>query len=144
MPARRSRIAAAVTLTFLVGGTAVVVLAVVGVVRRIDDDAAWAALVLGLALAAWGLWFHRLGDRDDDAGDRDDAAPDTRATDAGVRDPLGTVAIAGIIAAGAYWLLRGPLDRTVAEAAVVAAITLGLWAVNRGVDAVVRRRRRSD
>lgn len=125
MPTPRSRTAAAITLLFLVAGAVVVVLAVVAVARDVRDDAAWAAIVLGLAVAAWGVWFHGITDD----------TPRPRA------DRLGTVAVAGIIAAGAYWILRGPLDRQVGEAAVVATITFGLWLVNRALDARIRRRR---
>ncbi|WP_420368622.1 hypothetical protein [Curtobacterium sp. L1-20] len=148
----RSRIAAAITLLFVVGGVVVVVLAVVGVVRDPRDDAAWAAVVLGAAIAAWGVWFHGLGA--DDAATTDDAgtaaagtagtagAPDVRPAGRPGAHVLGTAAVAGIVGAGGYWLLRGPLDRGVAEAAVVAAITLGLWLLGRSADAVSRRRRR--
>jgi uncharacterized membrane protein len=142
--APRSRIASTVTLLFLVGGALVVVLAVVAVARDVRDDAAWAAIVLGVALAAWGVWFHRLTDTDTDtdtdAADADPATEPDRAPTAR-SGPLGTAAVAGVIVAGGYWLLRGPLDRGVAESAVVTAITLGLWLLNRSLDVRIRRRR---
>lgn len=151
----RSRTASTITLLFLAGGALVVVLAVVAVVRDVRDDAAWAAVVLGLAIATWGIWFHGLvgdaattADASDAVADRavraDAADPQAPSGAAGTRPrsagPLGTAAIAGIIGAGGYWLLRGPLDRGVPEAVVVAVITFALWLLNRGVDAVVRRR----
>lgn len=139
MPAPRSRLALAILLLFLAGGLAVVVFAVVAVVRDVGDDAAWAAIVLGLALGAWGVWFQRLGAEDDTEGptaDATDGAPAERRS-----GPVGTAAVAGVIAAGGYWLARGPLDRTVAEAVVIVAITVGLWVLNRSLDATIRRRR---
>ena len=148
MRAPRSRIASAITLLFLVGGALVVVLAVVAVARDVRDDAAWAAIVLGVALAAWGVWFHRLADADADA-DADarsevgtpGTVPEAERTPAPQSGLIGTAAIAGIIVAGGYWLLRGPLDRGVAESVVVAVIVFGLWLLNRSLDARIRRRR---
>lgn len=128
----RSRTADAITLGFLVVGLAVIVIALVALVRDVRDDAAWAAVLLGLGVGVWGLWFRRLGT--DDAAD--EATLNRSAT-----GRIGTVAIVGVIAGGAYWLLRGALDRTVAEAVVVTGITLALWMVNRVVDAQIRRRR---
>ncbi len=128
----RSRTADAITLGFLVVGLAVIVLALVALVRDVRDDAAWAAVLLGLGVGVWGLWFRRLGT--DDAAD--EATLNRSAT-----GRIGTVAIVVVIAGGAYWLLRGALDRTVAEAVVVTGITLALWMVNRVVDAQIRRRR---
>ncbi|WP_288468658.1 hypothetical protein [uncultured Curtobacterium sp.] len=128
----RARTADAITLGFLVVGLAVIVLALVALVRDVRDDAAWAAVLLGLGLGVWGLWFRRLGTEDA----ADEATPNRSAT-----GRIGTVAIVGIIAGGAYWLLRGTLDRTVAEASVVTGITLALWLVNRVLDAQIRRRR---
>lgn len=156
--ASRSRLSAAITLLFLVGGAVVVVLAVVAVARDVRDDAAWAAVVLGVALVGWGVWFHRLGvDVAEESGPRatEPGTPATPATLAGApgdaaaeqshpaatADPVGTAAVAGVIAAGGYWLVRGPLDRGVAESAVVAAIAFGLWLLNRSLDARIRRRR---
>lgn len=128
----RSRTADAITLGFLVVGLAVIVIALVALVRDVRDDAAWAAVLLGLGVGVWGLWFRRLGT--DDAAD--EATLNRSAT-----GRIGTVAIVVVIAGGAYWLLRGALDRTVAEAVVVTGITLALWMVNRVVDAQIRRRR---
>lgn len=123
-------------LLFLAGGLAVVLSAVVAVVRDVRDDAAWAAIVLGLALGAWGVWFHRLGAEDDtDGADAEGAAAERGS------GPVGTAALAGVIGAGGYWLARGPLDRTVAEAVVIVGITVGLWVLNRSLDATIRRRR---
>ena len=146
MRAPRSRIASAITLLFLVGGALVVVLAVVAVARDVRDDAAWAAIVLGVALAAWGVWFHRLADADADADARSEVGtpgtvPEAERTPAPQSGLIGTAAIAGIIVAGGYWLLRGPLDRGVAESVVVAVIVFGLWLLNRSLDARIRRRR---
>lgn len=144
MRAPRSRIASAITLLFLVGGALVVVLAVVAVARDVRDDAAWAAIVLGMALAAWGVWFHRLADADADARSEvgtPGTAPEAERTPAPQSGLVGTAAIAGIIVAGGYWLLRGPLDRGVAESVVVAVIVFGLWLLNRSLDARIRRRR---
>ena len=142
MRAPRSRIASAITLLFLVGGALVVVLAVVAVARDVRDDAAWAAIVLGAALAAWGVWFHRLADADADADDTiAGTVPEADPTPTPHSGLIGTAAIAGIIVAGGYWLLRGPLDRGVAESVVVAVIVFGLWLLNRSLDARIRRRR---
>ncbi|MGW8432198.1 hypothetical protein ACWGJ9_13995 [Curtobacterium citreum] len=128
----RSRTADAITLGFLVVGLAVIVLALVALVRDVRDDAAWAAVLLGLGLGVWGLWFRRLGTED---------AADEATSNRSAKGRIGTVAIVGIIAGGAYWLLRGALDRTAAEASVVTGITLALWLVNRVLDAQIRRRR---
>lgn len=127
MRAPRSRTALVVTITAAAVGAAIVVLAVVALVHDVRDDAAWAALVLGAAVAAWGLWFHGL------SGGDADRRPRVAVT--------GVAATAGILGGGAYWVLRGLLDRTVAEALVVTAIVLGLWALNRTVEAGNRRRR---
>ncbi len=128
----RSRSADAITLGFLVVGLAVIVLALVALVRDVRDDAAWAAVLLGLGLGVWGLWFRWLGTED---------AADEATSNRSATGRIGTVAIVGIIAGGAYWLLRGTLDRTAAEASVVTGITLALWLVNRVLDAQIRRRR---
>lgn len=127
MRAPRSRTALVVTITAAAVGAAIVVLAVVALVHDVRDDAAWAALVLGAAVAAWGLWFHAL------SGGDADRRPRVAVT--------GVAATAGILGGGAYWVLRGLLERTVAEALVVTAIVLGLWALNRTVEAGSRRRR---
>ncbi|PZF58267.1 hypothetical protein DEJ23_05115 [Curtobacterium sp. MCSS17_008] len=132
MRAPASRLALIITLLFLAGGALVVVLAVVVLVRDGRDDAAWAAVLLGAGVAAWGLWFHQLTDEEHTpAGAEPQAA----------RNRVGTVAMVAVLAGGAYWTVRGPLDRTVAESLLVTAIVLGLWALNRGLDARIRRRR---
>lgn len=126
-----SRLALVITLLFLAGGAVVVVLAVAALVRNAGDDAAWAAVLLGVGLAAWGVWFNQLSDHDEAAG-----ATEPRS----VRSPVGVVALVAVLAGGAYWMLRGALDRTVAESLLVTAIVLGLWVLNRGLDARGRRR----
>lgn len=126
-----SRLALAITLLFLAGGAVVVVLAVAALARNAGDDAAWAGVLLGVGLAAWGVWFNQLADQDEAAGGNEPRS---------VRSPVGVVALVAVLAGGAYWILRGALDRTVAESLVVTAIVLGLWAVNRGLDARTRRR----
>lgn len=125
--APRSRSALVVTLVAVAVGALIVVLAVLAVVRNVRDDAGWVALGLGVAIAVWGLWFHALLDG---VGD---GRPATAVT--------GVVATAVILGGGAYWLLRAPLDRSVAEALVVTVIVLGLWTANRLVDAATRGRR---
>jgi hypothetical protein len=132
--ARTSRLALAITLLFLAGGALVVVVAVVALVRDAGDDAAWAAALFGAGLAAWGLWFNQLADEDEDGAS-------TGAEPRAARSSIGTLAMVAVLAGGAFWVLRGPLDRTLAESLLVTAIVLGLWALNRGLDARIRRRR---
>lgn len=131
MHAPSSRLALMITLLFLAGGALVVVFAVVALVRDVGDDAAWAAALFGAGLAAWGLWFHQLADEDDAS---------TGAERRAARHPAGTLAMLAVLAGGAYWVMRSALDRTMAESLLVTAIVLGLWALNRGVDARTRRR----
>jgi hypothetical protein len=126
-----SRLALVVTLLSLAGGALVVVFAVVALVRDVGDDAAWAAALLGVGLAAWGLWFHQLTDEDDAA---------TGVEPRAARHPVGTLAMVAVLAGGAYWMMRSTLDRTMAESLLVTVIVLGLWALNRGFDARTRRR----
>lgn len=121
-----------ITLGFLVVGLAVIVIALVALVRDVRDDAAWAAVLLALGLGVWGLWFRRLGTED---------AAEEATSNRSSTGRIGTVAMFGILAGGAYWLLRGTLDRTVAEAVFVTGTTLALWLVNRVLDAQIRRRR---
>jgi len=88
--------------------------------------------VLGVALAAWGVSFHRLGDgtHEHNAADR----PVRRS------DPLGAVVLVAVLGPVGYWFTRLVLGRSVTESIVFAAVALGLSAMNRWLDALIARR----
>jgi len=143
VPRSSSRLSTVITLVVMIGALVVVVSAVRALVVEVGNDAAWAAVLAGLALAAWGLHFHLLGssapeDETDEQDESAGAAPSRRGRTRTER--LGAAAVSVLVASGAYWFLRAELDRTVTESVVVTGIVLGLRLLNRYLDAVIRRR----
>ena len=133
---RPSKLAAAITAAFLLGGAVVVVLAVRGVLADTGDDASWVAIGLGVALAAWGVSFHRLGEDESEDEDEGEDGPRPDRT-----DRFGVVATIAVVGTGAYLVTRSLLGHSMTAAVAVAAVTVGLSALNKWLDAVLARRK---
>ncbi|OII23183.1 hypothetical protein [Curtobacterium sp. MCBA15_013] len=137
MSAPRSRSALVLLLTAVVAGCAIVVFAVLALLRDPSDDAAWVAVVLGGLFVAWGITFDRLpdDDDDDDDGDGDHHSHDQGWTPRRLNAALST----GLTMTGAYVVIRA-LGRPV-DTALVGALAWPAWRlVNRILDGVIRRR----
>ncbi|MFJ4222164.1 hypothetical protein [Curtobacterium luteum] len=142
MPQRPSKLARAVTATFVLSGSVVAVLAVAAAVRDPASDAAWVAIPLGVLLVVWGVAFARMSSDDTPDDDDDDAAADADADEtssAGLQGapltPLSWVIalFAGYVAAR---MVGRPVDSSLAAVGSISA----LWLANRAVDRWVRRR----
>ncbi|WP_416393087.1 MULTISPECIES: hypothetical protein [unclassified Curtobacterium] len=136
MSAPRSRSTLVLLLTAVVGGCAIVVVAVRALLRDPSADAAWVAVALGAMFVAWGITFDRLPDDDDDreGHDRDDPR-------ASIWTPrrLNAALSTGLAMTGAYVVIRA-LGRPV-DTALIGALTWPAWRlVNRFLDGVIRRR----
>ncbi|SFF60919.1 hypothetical protein [Curtobacterium sp. YR515] len=134
MSAPRSRSALVLLLTAVVAGCAIVVFAVLALLRDPSDDAAWVAVVLGGLFVAWGITFDRIPDDDGD-GDDDSDHHDQGWTPRRLNAALST----GLAMTGAYVVIRA-LGRPV-DTALVGALAWPAWRlVNRILDGVIRRR----
>jgi hypothetical protein len=127
----------------VVAGCAIVVFAVLALLRDPSDDAAWVAVVLGGLFIAWGITFDRLPDDDDGDGDGDhhehDHDHDHSHGQGWTPRRLNTTLSTGLAMTGAYVVIRA-LGRPV-DTALVGALAWPAWRlVNRFLDGVVRRR----
>ncbi|WP_156794850.1 hypothetical protein [Curtobacterium sp. BH-2-1-1] len=140
MSAPRSRSAIVLLLTAVVAGCAIVVFAVLALLRDPSDDAAWVAVVLGGLFVAWGITFDRLPDDDDDGdGDGDLHHHDHSHGQGWTPRRLNAALSTGLVMTGAYVVIRA-LGRPV-DTALVGALAWPAWRlVNRLLDGVIRRR----
>ncbi len=125
----------------MVAGCAIVVFAVLALLRDPSDDAAWVAVVLGGLFIAWGITFDRLPDDDDGDGDGDHHEHDHDHSHGQGWTPrrLNTTLSTGLAMTGAYVVIRA-LGRPV-DTALVGALAWPAWRlVNRILDGVIRRR----
>lgn len=128
----------------MVAGCAIVVFAVLALLRDPSDDAAWVAVVLGGLFVAWGITFDRLPDDDDDgAGDGDHQnhghGQDQHRAPGWTPRRLNAALSTGLAMTGAYVVIRA-LGRPV-DTALVGALAWPAWRlVTRILDGVVRRR----
>ncbi len=147
---RPSKLARAVTATFVAGGVAVAVLAALSVVHDPTRDAAWVAVPLGVLLLVWGVAFARLSADDDDDNDNDDDNRDDDDGDAAVERPsrgllsAPLAPLSGVIALLAGYVAARMVGRPVDSSLVAVGGVLALWLVNRAVDRWVRRRGAGD
>ncbi len=148
---RPSKLARAVTATFVAGGVAVAVLAALSVVHDPTSDAAWVAVPLGVLLVVWGVAFARLSADDNDDDDDNDNDNDNRdVDDAAVERPsrgllsAPLAPLSGVIALLAGYVAARMVGRPVDSSLVAVGGVLALWLVNRAVDRWVRRRGAGD
>ncbi|WJY01790.1 hypothetical protein [Curtobacterium sp. 458] len=131
MPQRPSKLARAVTASFVVGGVVVAALAFVAVVQDPTSDPAWVAILLGVLLVVWGVAFARMSADDSPDDDQtENTAPST--------GPL-TRASEAIALLGVYVVMR-MLHRPLDSALVGVGGVLALRLVQLTVDRIVRRR----
>ncbi|MEK6344388.1 MULTISPECIES: hypothetical protein [Curtobacterium] len=135
MPQRPSKLARAITTTFVMGGLVVAVLAVAAAVRHPASDAAWVAIPLGVLLVVWGVAFARMSS--DETPDDDDDADET--SPAGLQGgPLAP--LSWVIALFAGYVAARMVGRPVDSSLVAVGSISALWLANRAVDRWVRRR----
>ncbi|WP_152998175.1 hypothetical protein [Curtobacterium luteum] len=135
MPQRPSKLARAITASFVMGGLVVAVLAVAAAVHDPTSDAAWVAIPLGVLLVVWGVAFARMSAAEtEDDGQTDNEAPS--------RGPLTRLSEA-IALLGVYVVMR-MLHRPLDSALVGVGGVLALRLVQLGIGRLVRRREQRD
>ncbi|MFS0731463.1 hypothetical protein ABC270_15500 [Curtobacterium sp. 1P10AnD] len=139
MPQRPSKLARAITASFVAGGVTVAVLAVVAAVHDPTSDAAWVAIPLGVLLVVWGVAFARM--RADDGPDEDEDV-EARPSNGFLGAPLAR--LSWVIALLAGYVAARLVGRPVDSSLVAVGSVVALWLVNRAVDRWVRRREARD
>ncbi|WIE71444.1 hypothetical protein [Curtobacterium sp. MCJR17_020] len=132
---RRITVSQWLAIVAVLGGIVIECFAVPAVVRNLQNDAAWAGALLGVALPVFGItvWAFRDDPNDDDD---DDFRPPPRLDRSG-RVAEGALAVTAFTAAWAVTRLHHkPLDSALYSAVVASALPLA----SRALDRFARRR----
>lgn len=138
VPERPSKLARAVTASFVVGGVVVAALAVIAVVHDPTSDAAWVAIPLGVLLVVWGVAFARMSA--DDSPDDDQTGDEAEAGRSGGLSGAPLARLSWVIALLVGYVAARMVGRPVDSSLVAVGGVLALWLMNRAVDRWVRRR----
>lgn len=136
---RRITLSQWLAIVAVLGGLVIECFAVPAVARDLQNDAAWAGVLLGVALPVFGVAVSAFRDDPGDPGDRDDDddfRPPARLDRSG-RVAEGALAVTAFTAAWAVTCLHHkPLDSALYSAVVASALPLA----SRALDRLARRR----
>lgn len=129
---RRITLSQWLVIVAVLGGLVIEFFAVPAVVRDLQDDAAWAGVLLGVALPVFGVTVSAFrDDPDDDDDDDDDFRPPQRLDRRG-RVAEGALAVTAFTASWAATRLHHkPLDSALYSAVVASALPLASRALGR-------------
>jgi hypothetical protein len=133
---RRITLSQWLAIVAVLGGLVIEFFAVPAVVRDPQDDAAWAGVLLGVALPVFGVAVSAFRDDPGDRDDDDDFRPPPRLDRSG-RVAEGALAVTAFTAAWAVTRLHHkPLDSALYSAVIASALPLA----RRALDRLARRR----